>query len=396
MARGSVRKRGNKWCYIIPIGKYENGRTRYKWVGGFESEEEANEERILALREQRKQERKEVENCVGYEPDFTKTLCMMMAYFMGQRHDDDIQYPNSTITVTEYLADWFDVAKLDLRPCTQRGYWDIIRLHIIPYIGNIRLWDLRPSHIQTLYDDLRKERYSSTTVLYVHRVLRKALKKAVRVYIRANPADEVENKPKKADYEAHPMNGEQTKKLLTAAKKTVIFIAILLAVCLGLRRGEVLGLKWNRIDFEKRKILIDNIIVYEPGGIYEGPPKTKKGKRSLKISEGLTQILKTLKEETGAQDDGYVICRKDGRPFSASTLQSVFKRLLKEAGISEDTRIHDLKHTSATLQLRAGVAMKVVSQRLGHSSIVITMDLYGHVLDDMQDQAATAMDDLLV
>lgn len=395
MAHGSIRKRGNKWSYIIPIGKYENGRTKYKWVGGFETEQEADEERILALRKQRGQDEKIIENSIG-NSDFEKMFYFMMSCMLGQNRDYDIQNPNSTITVAEYLRDWFEIAKLDLRSCSQYSYLNDIEKHIIPQIGQYQLRELHPSHIQNMYDDLRKQGLSSTTVLHIHRVLKKALRKAIGVYINVNPVDRVEDIPRQANYEAHPLTGEQTKRLLTVAKKTPIFIAILLAVCLGLRRGEILGLKWNRIDFNNKQILINNIIVYKPGEIYEGPPKSKKGKRTLRISNGLSDILKAIKEETGAPDNGYILSRKDGRPFSASTLFTYYKDILRLANISTNTRIHDLRHTNATLQIKEGISMKVVSQRLGHSSIVITMDLYGHVLDDMQDAAAAVMDDLLV
>ena len=392
---GSVRKRGNTWSYIIPIGKYENGRTKYKWVGGFLSEEEADEERILALRKQRGQDEKTIENSIG-NLDFQKMFYYMMSCMLGQNRDYDIQNPSSTITVAEYLRDWFEIAKMDLRSCSEYSYSNDIEKHIIPQIGKFQLRELHPSHIQNMYDGLRKQGLSSTTVLHIHRVLKKALRKAVGVYININPIDRVEDIPKRADYEAHPLTGEQTKKLLIAAKKTPIFIAILLAVCLGLRRGEILGLKWNRIDFDNKKILVDNIIVYKPGEVYEGPPKSKKGKRTLKISNGLVDILKAMKVDVGALDDGYVLSRKEGKPFSASTLYVHYKKLLRSVNISTDTRIHDLRHTNATLQIKEGISMKVVSQRLGHSSIVITMDLYGHVLDDMQDAAAAVMDDYFI
>lgn len=290
------------------------------------------------------------------------------------------------ITVAEYLLDWFDNYKINLAPATIRGYKTNIKKHIIPEIGHMKLVNLSPIVIQNLYNNRIKKGISTNSVLFMHRVLHKALKRAVGLQmIRYNPTENLEL-PKKKKHNAQVLTEEQVKKMLKTAKGTDAYILILLAVGLGLRRGEVLGLMWEDIDFDRKVVSINRNVVYEERQFRIGDLKTCSSRRSILISNGIVNALR----EHRKIDSGFVI-NNDINPLSPSTLELRYKTILKKAELP-DIRFHDLRHTNATLMLKGGVHAKVASQRLGHSTIGITMDLYSHVMSEMQEEAAAILD----
>lgn len=355
MARGSVKKRGKTWTYVIPIGKYENGKTKYKWVGGFKKQSDAE-----------------------------KALNREMGHINKYGYIEE-----SGMTVKEYMKQWFDAYKVNLKPSTARGYRVNIENHIIPQIGQLKLSILQRGHVQNMYDDLLSSGLSGTTVIYIHRVLRKALKKAVGVYIRMNPADDLEL-PKKSEYKAQVLDEGQVKRLLKMSKETDIYIPILLAVGVGLRRGEVLGLMWEDIDFDQNIIHIRRNAVTVDKVVQVGTPKSKTSRRSILVSSKKILILKDhMKKHPGAQ---YVVTGADGKIYSSSILNDRFKELLQDAGLP-NIRFHDLRHTFATIGLRKGIHPKVMSGILGHSTIGITMNLYSHLDISMQESAVSILDD---
>lgn len=352
MAHGSVRKRGKSWTYIIPIGFYENGQVKYKWVGGFKTKAEAEREKSIALAE-------------VYTGNYIE---------------------QSKLTLAQYLKEWFEGYSVNLAPSTARGYRVNIQKHINPLLGFIRLSDLNPILIQRAYNQKIKEGLSPTTVIYMHRVLHKALKQAVKLrMIRFNPAEDMEL-PKKKQYKSQVLNEEQVKKMLNTAKETNAYISILLAVGLGLRRGEVLGLMWEDIDFDRKVVSINRSVVYEDRQLRIGDLKTRSSRRSILISDGIAKALKEHRQK----ESGFVVSNED-QPLSPATLDKQYKAVLKKAGLP-NIRFHDLRHTNATLMLKAGIHAKVASQRLGHSTIGITMDLYSHVMHEMQEEAARILD----
>ena len=349
---GSIRKRGNKWTIVFYLGKDENGKPKYKWKGGYRTKTEARKALNIALAEAQTGNYIEV----------------------------------SKMPLGQYLNEWFEGYSVNLAPSTARGYRVNIQKHINPSLGFIRLCDLYPLQIQKFYNQKIKEGLSPTTVIYMHRVLHKALKQAVKLrMIRFNPVEDMEL-PKKKQFKAQVLNEEQVKKMLNTAKKTSAYIPILLAVGLGLRRGEVLGLMWEDIDFDRKVVSIDRSVVYEDRQLRIGDLKTRSSRRSILISDGIAQILK----EHQQKDSGFVVSNDD-KPLSPATLDKQYKAVLKKAGLP-NIRFHDLRHTNATLMLKAGIHAKVASQRLGHSTIGITMDLYSHVMHDMQEEAAEILD----
>ncbi len=369
--RGSTVKRGNSWCIRYYIGKDENGKWVQKWESGFATQREA--QKVLRARVE------------AVESSRTNHL--------------------SCATVAGFLNYWLDTyCKQHLAQNTQRGYRTNVEKHIIPYIGKTPLIKVQPKEIQDLYTKLLLSGLSGTSVRYVHNNLHKAFGYAVKLQaLPKNPAELVEP-PKIARHEAATLNPDEVLKLLTACGGSEISIPVLLAVSLGLRRGEALGLCWNDVDFKNRLLVVrHSAICHSPDNFHISDTKTKSSRRAIRLPEYVVAVLQSryalLEQRRQSMGKGYnrmnLVCfRETGEPFTSNVLNHQFKKLLNTAGLP-DVRFHDLRHTNATLMLRNGIPAKVVSAMLGHSSIQLTMDTYSHVLPDMQEGAVTAMDKLL-
>lgn len=369
--RGTTIKRGNSWCIRYYVGKDENGKWVQKWESGFPTQREAQ-----------------------------KVLRARIEVVESSRSNN-----LSCATVAGFLNYWLDTyCKQHLAPNTQRGYRTNVEKHVIPYIGKTPLIKVQPKDIQDLYTKLLSLGLSGTTVRYVHNNLHKAFGYAVKLQaLPRNPADLVEP-PKIARHEAAILNPDEVLKLLTACGSSEIGIPVLLAVSLGLRRGEALGLRWDDVDLENRVLLVrHSAICHSPDEFQISDTKTKSSRRAIRLPEYVVAVLQTrytlLEERRQTMGIGYnrldLVCfREVGEPFTSNVLNHQFKKLLHTAGLP-DVRFHDLRHTNATLMLRNGIPAKVVSAMLGHSSIQLTMDTYSHVLPDMQEGAVSAMDKLL-
>jgi len=298
---------------------------------------------------------------------------------------------DNTSTFQQYLEWWLSAyCSNRLALNTVKGYENIIRQHIEPYIGDLRLDGIKPYDLLNLYALLASKGLSGTSVLYVHRTIHKSLNTAVKMLIiPLNIADCVEV-PRKSRYRGQAFSYNQVQQLLAAAKKTEIYTAVLLAVGLGLRRGEVLGLMWSDFDLNRGTLAITRSMnKYSKEGIVFSDVKTEKSFRTLLLPDTVYNHIRTLKN-TGTS----LVVRSDGSIITPSILQYSFKRLLSSAGLPS-IRFHDLRHTFATLAIQNGVPAKVISEYLGHSNISITMDTYGHLMIDMQRSIVTAADTFL-
>lgn len=368
--RGTVTKRRDRWYICYYIGKdATTGKWKQKWEGSWPTKREA--EKVLRSRIE------EQENTFERKAD------------------------NSTLAV--YLRYWLDsYCASQLAPNTLRGYRVNVENHIIPKIGNIQLNRLQPKDIQSLYDTLRKAGLSGTTIRYVHNNLHKALRAAVKAQlITRNPADLVDP-PKKDLYEASPLTPAQSVALVRACTGKEIFLPVLLALTLGLRRGEALGLQWKNVDLSANTVTISHSATFSKGGFSLSSTKTKNSRRTLMMPEILQSALVAAHskqaEDAEAFGPGFnphdlVCCRPDGSPLTSSALQRQFSAALEEAHLPS-IRFHDLRHTNATLMLRNSVPAKIVSAMLGHSSIGITLDVYSHVMTEMQEGAVEVVDAL--
>ncbi|POB09495.1 tyrosine-type recombinase/integrase [Sulfobacillus sp. hq2] len=310
------------------------------------------------------------------------------------------------ITLNEYLDQWLEAAaKPRLRPQTSEDYKAILNRYVRQPLGYRRLSTIQPLDLQKLYSEMLERGLSPRTIRYTHVILSSALKQAVRwQMLSQNPADKV-SVPKQQRREMHALNPEETKRFLSAAESSRWLTLFQFALVTGMRPEEYFGLRWEDIDWHNGRVQVKRVLVRPKGGGWRfDEPKTKKG-RSIPIPQTLVASLKTLKVEQAKQrlslgerwkDHGLVFTAENGEPIHHSNFTARhFKPILKAAGLAENIRLYDLRHTCATLLLVAGENPKVVSERLGHASITLTLDTYSHVLPTLQQQATSKLESLL-
>jgi integrase len=274
-----------------------------------------------------------------------------------------------------------------------------VRLHIVPALGHLKLTTLRPDAVQKLYGDKLAEGLSPGTIAKIHVVLHRALHMAEKWgYIVRNPADNVD-KPNAPRPQVHPPDPADLIKLINTAVDAGDHLAPLwtLAVYSGCRAGELLGLGWQDVDFERGMITIRRTLVRTSQLTPQfGEPKSATSRRTVTLPAFAVNALRALKAREDQErasaldwaDNGLVFCSHVGTPLLARNVIRDYKKALKRAGLPETIRFHDLRHAHATVLLRAGVPLKVASGRLGHSSIGITANLYQHLASDMDRDAA--------
>lgn len=311
----------------------------------------------------------------------------------------------SRITLQQYLSTWLEEhVKSNLAPSTYDGYRVNIENHIKPALGNIRLQDLKPLLIQQFINRLYTEKkLSPQTIRVVFQHLHNALKHAVRLrLLKLNPADGIVL-PKRQKFHGEVYNEDEIISLLKNVQGTTLEIPVTLAAVLGLRRGEILALKWSDINWESQQIKICRSLIHCSEGYQLVSPKTESGHRTLDAPSGLMEQLRKHKVQQNKdklyygsvyQDQDLVCCNSIGGFRDPGGLSSSFKKFLNKERLKL-IRFHDLRHSNATLMLKFGTPAKIASVRLGHSTIGITMDLYSHVLDGMQQGTAEMIDNRL-
>lgn len=286
------------------------------------------------------------------------------------------------ITLGEYLEIWI-AGKHALRPKTVGLYRYAIDLYIKPHLGHVVLQDLRAHHLDHFYSAIRTGRkgrpLSSTTLRRIHSVLRSALSTAVRRRLIAySPAEHVELAPDRTR-QPSTWNPEQCRTFLNFSTNDDLAPLYYLMLVTGLRRGEAIGLRWMDIDLERACLSVRQQIVDIDGRRVIGQPKTKRGARIVPLDPDTTGLLERLRSQAGkATRRTLVFGRPAGVPVRPDYVSRHFQVLARQAGLPV-IRLHDLRHTNASLALAAGVDIKVVSDRLGHSTTAITADLYTHV-----------------
>jgi integrase len=308
-------------------------------------------------------------------------------------------------TVAAYLERWLrDYAEPTVAPRTFERYAEIVRGPITAVLGSMRLSSVRAPHIAAAERQWRDAGLAPATVLKYHRLIRQALAHAVRWHLLVvNPADAVAA-PRTERREMAVLTPEQATALLDAARGTEFEVPLTTALYTGLRLGELLGLRWRDADLGAGQLRVQQTLQQVAGGgVVFRQPKTHRSRRAVSIP---TVVVDSLREHRRAQaetrllagpawaDTDLVFSDALGRPLSANRLRWHFHRLLREAGLPR-IRLHDLRHTMATLMLAAGEHPKVVSERLGHSTIAVTIDTYSHVLPGLQAAAAERLADVL-
>lgn len=323
------------------------------------------------------------------------------------RRDNGMDIEPAKTTVAAYLDRWLqDYAQPNVAPSTLVRYRGFAR-RLTEIVGQCRLQELRPATVQDAYSRLLAEGLAARTVLHHHRMLRQALHHAVRWQILpTNPADAV-LPPKPRRTTARTLDAQGVNALLAACEDPQTRTLVFVAVWTGMRLGELLALRWSdlKLDLETGAAHVSRTAQYLSSelGVTFGTPKTAHSRRTVALSPETVRVLRkhhTLQlERRLALGDAYhdgdlVFPRRAGEPVPPSNISHAFVRLVKRAGVGP-LRFHDLRHTAATLMLRAEVHPKVVSERLGHSTISVTMDLYSHVIPSMQREAAEALDNVL-
>jgi len=373
--RGHLRKRGRKsWSIVVEIDHDADGRRRQKWetVQGTKKKAEARLAEILHA----------LKTGLYIEP--------------------------AKLTVEQYLEKWLEATKPNVAGKTFERYGEIVRSQLAPALGKVLLSKLSPLQIQAAHakalasgrlDGKKGGALSPQTVLHHHRVLREALHQAVKWRLLArNPAEAVDP-PKPQRKEMHAIDAP---KMADIVGGTRLYMPVLLALTTGMRRGEFLGVRWADIDFDAATVAVRRSIEQTKEGIRYKSPKGKRGR--LLHLPALTiealKIHKTAQDLTAAElgnayrSEDIVCAQPDGAVWPPDTFSVQFARLAKRIGM-KGVRLHDMRHSHATHLLTEGVHPKVVSERLGHSSVSITMDIYSHVMPGMQESAAGKIDSTL-
>ena len=311
---------------------------------------------------------------------------------------DGLLLETNRLSVAEYLNRWLeDDARTTVRPTTYASYESVLRLHVTPHLGRVKLRKLTPAHVQALYSRLEQNGLSPRLRQYVHAILRRALARAVQweLLVR-NPCAAVA-RPRAPRKEIRPLSPEEARTLLDEATGDPFEALYVLALTTGLRQGELLALRWEDFDFERATICVRRTLTDVNGKLAFGEPKTKRARRTVELPRLAVEALREHRARLGAIPHPISLIFQDakGGPLRKQNLvRRSFHPLLKRAGLRK-VRFHDLRHTAATLLLAEGVHPKVVQERLGHATIAITLDTYSHVVEGMQREAASRLDALL-
>jgi integrase len=306
-------------------------------------------------------------------------------------------------TVGEYMEQWLQTsARESARESTYESYRNQVRRYVVPAIGRVKLKRLSAMQIQGMYRAMLDRGLSPRTVQYAHAVLHRALRQAVRWGLVPRNVSEDVDRPRIRPEEIRPLNRHQARHLLnTAGESGDRFEALyVLALHTGMRPGELLGLKWEDVNFDEGGLQLNRALA----GKNLTAPKTKRSRRRIDLSTASIAALKAHRkrqleermQKAGLwRDHGLVFPSTVGTPLFHRNVVRAFKNLLKRAGLPQSTRLYDLRHTCATLLLGSNVHPKYVQELLGHASIALTLDTYSHVLKGMDGGIGGAMDEAL-
>lgn len=362
------------WYVVLELGRDATGRRRQKWHGGFRTRREAEAARAKLVNE--------VNTGVYAEP--TKT------------------------TLEEWvLGSWLPTMKSQVKPTTWASYDRMLRLHVLAVLGNRPLHKLNPTLLNSLYVDLMAAGYKKEsrggglhvkTVRHIHSTLHKVLGDPIDAgLLTNNPADRAKPPRPRAGSptEMKFWNAEQLGRFLAHIEGDRLEAAWHLLAMTGMRRGEVLGLRWQDVDLDHRRLAVRHTITAVGYEIKESTPKNHQA-CTIDLDPGTMEQLKAHRERQakekeawgpGYQDTGLVFRREDGTPVHPQLFSQQFEREVRRSGLPQ-IRLHDVRHTHATIALRAGVPVKVISERLGHEDPAFTMKQYAHVIPGMQAEAA--------
>lgn len=368
--RGSVRRRGpHSWELVIELGYDAAGKRQRQYESVRGTKREAD--RVLAAR--------------------------VNALATG------VLISPAKLTVAEFGQRWLADTQANVALRTHERYAEIVRLHILPTIGTNRLNELRAAHVVRAQQVWRESGLAPRTVLKVHRLLHKMLNDAVRWGLVSVNVCTAVSAPRVERKEMPALTSAQARALLEQVRGTDYGALLATALYTGLRLGELRGLRWQDVDLDSSRLSVIQTVQRIAGELRVGGVKTHRSRRAMWVAPPLVAILREhrrrqAKAQLAAGDawgeGGLVFTDALGRPVSDVAVRWAFWRALQTAGLPR-VRLHDLRHTAATLLLELGVHPKIVSEMLGHSTIAVTLDLYSHVTPTMQREAAERLGALL-
>lgn len=327
------------------------------------------------------------------------------------------------ITVSQWLDTWLETYKKNsVKQNTYEGYKQIVNAHIKPKLGSNTLKGLRPDQVQKMLNDKlasgnlkqKGEPLSPRQVEFIYSVLHSALERALKDGLVARNVCDAVEKPKQVKHEFIPWTVEQTNHFLSTMKDTRLFPLYMVAWGTGLRRAEILGLQWPDIDLNKGTLTVRRVYVRIKGGHKFQEPKTKKSRRTIPLPDAVIEALKKWKKRQAREEMKWrgrhkdlpdeekpkynplkmVFCDEIGQPLQPDYISHHFKSDIETAKLP-GIRFHDLRHGHATMLLELGEDLKVISDRLGHSTITLTADTYSHVREKLQREASSKLNQVL-
>jgi len=366
---GTIERYGKGWRYRAHVGlDPATGKRRWATKGAFPTEKAAR----TALH---------------------KVLC---------EADDGLVVPRSKLTVGGYLAEWMDGAEADLKPTTAASYRRAVG-KLTSKLGHVKVQELTPLVIERTYRQLLADGLAPKTVRNTHTVLRRALADAERLGLVIRNAAASARPPSVPHHEQATWTAEELTVFLGSVVDHRLFASFVLSATTGLRRGELLGLRWRDLDLDAGGISVVHTITTVNGRAVDSSTKTNKSRRRIALDMATIEALhrhRRLQERErqnagGAwKETGLVFTREDGTAVHPDRYTHWFADLVEKSGVPS-IRLHDLRHTHATMALAAGVHPKIVSERLGHATVGITLDLYSHVSMSLDAAAAEQVASLI-
>jgi integrase len=317
--------------------------------------------------------------------------------------DNGMTFSSSQYTFAEHVTGWLASKKGSIRKTTLRQYEQLMRDYVIPYLGQDLVIDLRTDRIQALYTSLLSKNIGVCSVEKVHDLIHCSLQAAVDSSIIMKNPSNYAKPPRRPITEMKFLTESQVIRFLISIKGHRWEALFYLAIVTGMRQMELLGLNWTDLDWVKRTIKVDRQLSRESKGVHYLSPKTKSGRRTISVGEKTINILRIhyelqqkvrIKYKKEWVENGLIFSNCYGGPIYARNLVTEFHKLLYKAELPR-IRFHDLRHTACSLMLNNNVSPIVVSKRLGHAKTSITLDVYGHLIPIMQNEAAEIIENLV-
>jgi len=334
----------------------------------------------------------------------TKIECSAWIKEAQSQIERGMTHQKANVTLGDFILQWLEIHKTTLATKTALQYEQLVQNYIVPQIGKIKLRELRLDRVEAHYIALQENGLGSRSVRFVHAILHKSLNDAIRRgYVGYNAAQGA-IKPRSEMKEMIFLDTDEVLQFLITTQESPYNALYTLAIKTGMRKGELLALKWSDLNWQSGTILVQRQVQRIKGqGLEFRPPKTRAGRRAIQLGEKTLETLrkqlercKLLKSVEGDnwKEINLIFPSTVGTPLGGSNISRDFKKQLKKAGI-KNIRFHDLRHTAASLMLNNGVPVLVVSKILGHSKTSTTLDIYGHLIPTMQENAARIMDEIV-